>query len=88
MNDLIQKIDWVLEATAEKAAIKESLEWYLRNNLVRYKQLLQSDPSQMQLKDATRALMRFCTESMDWNTVLYRDCMAITSEGSSLAKRL
>lgn len=88
MSDPIQLIDTLLEKVGEKADVKESLEWYLRNNLNDYKQVLQSDASFLEIENATRALTRFCTESMDWSAPLYRDCCGITDEGAKMAKRL
>lgn len=83
MPDPMQLIDALLERVGEKADVKESVEWYLRNNLNDYKRALQSNASFQEIENATRALTRFGTESMDWNTSLYRDCCAITDEGQS-----
>ena len=88
MSDPIQLIDALLKRIGDKSDVKESLEWYLRNNLSDYKRVLQSGESAQEVENATRALVRFCTESMDWNTPLYRECCAITDAGTKQAKRL
>lgn len=87
MDELIQTIDMLLGKIAQKAASKESLEWYLQNNLKDYKAALQAKPSALEIRNATRSLVRFCTESMDWDDSLYQECCAITEKGMHLAKQ-
>jgi hypothetical protein len=86
MNELIKSIDALLLRLATTAAIANSMEWYLQNNLRDYKATLQRNPSARDIKNATDALTRFCTESMDWDNLLYRDCCDITARGGQLAK--
>lgn len=87
MDDIIKSIDELLAQIATKAAVKESMESYLQNNLRDYKSVLQVDSTPQDIENATRALTRFCTESMDWENPLYRKCCDITARGMKLSKR-
>ena len=87
MDELIQDIDSLIKIIDSRGVSKESTEWYLRNNLIDYKATLLSEDSTEVLNNATRALVRFCTESMDWSDPLYQECCSITAKGARLAKR-
>ncbi|MGY1490794.1 hypothetical protein ACW4YW_15415 [Methylobacillus pratensis] len=86
MEKLIQSVDILLKKITSKKVEKESLEWYLINNLNDYRTLLINNPSLIELENATRALIRFCTESIDWDSTLYKDCSEITTLGMRSAK--
>lgn len=64
----------------------DSLEWYLANQIRRYIVALESSTSKQEIENATAMFSRFCTESMDWDTSLYKKCAAITASGTKLAK--
>jgi hypothetical protein len=87
MQELIEAIDSLLSRLSEQSREKESLEWYLHNNLVDYKSALQCAETRQEIENATRALIRFCTESMDWDNELFRACTAITNQGIRIAKK-
>jgi hypothetical protein len=86
MTEIIQKIDDLLTQIRGGASIRESLEWYLKNNLINYRRAIEEDRSARDIDNATRVFARFCTESMDWDTPLYRSCMEIAEIGGKLAK--
>lgn len=86
MNDVIEYIDAILLKISPKSDAVESMEWYLKNNLQDYKKILQGSASLQEIENATRALTRFCTESMDWDNPLYKECCEITSRGMRLAR--
>ena len=86
MTDIVQKIEVLIDQLEAAAPARESLEWYLLNNLRDYRRTLQSGSSPLEIGNATRALVRFCTESMDWSSPLYKSCMEITALGGKLAK--
>ena len=63
-----------------------SLEWYLRNHLNDYLSSVEHADNPNDLKAPTRILSRFCVESMDWDTSLYKRCSLITGLGCMIAK--
>ena len=87
MNELIKSIDTLLGGIALKAVVRGGVEWYLWNNLNDYKAVLLANPSAREIENATRALLRFCTESMDWDDSLYKDCCAIAEIGNNLTRK-
>jgi hypothetical protein len=86
MQELIAAIDTLLELLSQKPRERESLEWYLANNLDDYKRAVQDASDKGGIEDATRALNRFCTESMDWDNDLFRRCSEIVNLGFKLSK--
>jgi hypothetical protein len=85
MLQIVQKINSLIEQIEGNAPAHESLEWYLLNNLEEYRSALEVSRSKLETDNATRMFCRFCTESMDWETPLYKSCMEIASMGWKLA---
>ena len=88
MSDPIQLISTLLNKVAGQADVEESAEWYLRSHLIDYKRVLLRKTSSQEVEFATGALMRFCAQSLDASTPLYRDCVEIAEEGAKLAVQL
>jgi hypothetical protein len=88
MSDPIRLISALLDKVAGRADVEESAEWYLRSNLIDYKRALLRKLSSQEIEFATGALMRFCAQSLDANTPLYRDCVEIAEEGAKVAAHL
>lgn len=65
---------------------KETLEWYLINNLSQYLAMVERTDEPIEIHNATSIFSRFCTESMDWDTSIYKKCMGITKIGFQLGK--
>lgn len=65
---------------------KETLDWYLSNHLKKYLVSVKKADKPLEIRNATGILSRFCTESMDWDTELYKKCTVITSIGFKLGK--
>lgn len=86
MNPLLERIDALLAELASQPSARESLEWYLQNNLNSLRRNLVSAGTKRDITNAARAFTRFCTESMDWNTELYRKCTVITELAFRLGK--
>jgi len=84
MMTLAQEIEALSAQIAESATVQGSLEWYLQNNLNEFASSVSNGGGD--LENASRALMRFCTESMDWDTSLYRAAISIAEGGLLLAK--
>jgi hypothetical protein len=53
--------------------------------LEEYRSAVEVSRSKLETDNATRMFCRFCTESMDWETPLYKSCMEIASMGWKLA---
>jgi hypothetical protein len=85
-QSVIESIDALMAKLQSEKLQKDSLEWYLVNNLRTYKDALLVATEGREVERATHALSRFCTESMDWNTELFRECTAITTKGMRLAR--
>lgn len=83
---LIAEVELLLKDINFQQPEKESLEWYLRNNLIDYLEDLKKIESPGDLKICTRILSRFCVESMDWDTPLFKRCTKITEIGLKIAK--
>jgi hypothetical protein len=67
--------------------IGESLEWYLINQIKKLISALGDAKSTQDIQNCVGVFSRFCTESMDWDTDLYRKCTEITALGFKLAKQ-
>lgn len=83
---LIAEVELLLNDISFKQPEKESLEWYLRNNLINYLENLKNIENPSDLKISTRILSRFCIESMDWDTPLFKRCTKITELGLKIVK--
>lgn len=85
-NQLINEVELLLGDLDVNSPAFESLEWYLRNNLADYLKKIKTSENSHDLKIATKILSRFCLESMDWDTPLFKRCTKITEFGLKLAK--
>jgi hypothetical protein len=88
MPDPIQLISALLNNLSDQADVEESAEWYLRSYLVDYKRALLRKWSSQEIEFATGAFMRFCAQSLDTDSALYRDCAEIADEGAKVAEQL
>lgn len=88
MPDPIQLISALLNEIAGRADVEESVEWYLRSNLIDYKRVLLRRTSSEEIEFATGALMRFCAEHLDASAPLYKDCAEVAEEGAKIAAQL
>lgn len=78
----------LLDKIGQQADVQESPEWYLRSYLVDYKRTLLRKWSSQEIEFATDALMRFCAQSLDTNSALYRECAEIAEEGAKMGAQL
>lgn len=88
MTQLITEVKLLIKELAAHESVKESHEWYLKNNLAIYLEELEKIKNTDELKIATRIFSRFCLESMDWDTPLFKRCTKITELGLKIAKNL
>ncbi|WP_161813348.1 hypothetical protein [Steroidobacter agaridevorans] len=88
MPDPIQSISELLNNLSAQADVEESAEWYLRSYLVDYKRTLLRKWSSQEIEFATDALMRFCSQALDTNGALYRECAEIAEEGAKMGAQL
>jgi len=85
-KELIDQVQLFLYELEKKEVLKESLEWYLINNLKKYVEKLNIAETSSQIKLATEKFDTFCIESMDWDTPLFKRCSKITELGLKLAR--
>lgn len=83
---LISEVRLFLNELEKGKPVKESLEWYLINNLKKYLEALNVAVNVKQVKDATERLDMFCIESMNWDTQLFKRCTEITKAGLKIGK--
>ena len=83
---LLEKTRSLLEEFKSSNPERESLEWYLINNLTNYLNTIDQANKPYVIKSATANFGRFCTESMDWDTALNKKCTAITEIGYQLGR--
>lgn len=86
ISQLLELIDLLRDDLKKKAPVKDSVEWYLLNNLLDYGKALASYKTHEEIGDATRSLSRFCIDSLDWDSEVFRACTEITVRGRRLAK--
>ena len=78
---LIKNIKIFIDDIEIIAPEKESLEWYLLNNLKEYFRSINDTKSSEEVKRVTQLFSRFCVESMDWDTDLFKKCSMLTRIG-------
>ncbi|OGT26075.1 MAG: hypothetical protein A3B71_04235 [Gammaproteobacteria bacterium RIFCSPHIGHO2_02_FULL_42_43] len=85
-QQLINEVQTFLQELKKNNPERESLEWYLINNLNRYLESLTAAGSAQEIKIATKILSRFCVDCMNWDTTLFKQCTKITHLGLKIAK--
>jgi hypothetical protein len=80
MEKLLQMINQLIQQIEVQSMKVESVQWYLLNNLKRFKDVAENNPSRHDIENEGRALSRFCVDSMDWGDDLFRAATAITEE--------
>lgn len=86
IDSLIGKIESRIAELRDFNVSKDSLEFYLLNNLVKYRQSLLSAESKQEIDNAASIFGRFCTESMDWGTKDYQAYISLSTQGYAAAK--
>lgn len=87
-DKLLNDIDNLLQTYCSAELMpKESQEWYLRNHLVDLKHAV-DDGSKAEVEKASRLLVRFCVDTMDWESDIYRDAAPVGEAGMKLSKRM
>ena len=85
---LIMEINQFLIELKDKSPISESLEWYLINNLESYLKGVNEANTSGDVENLSDILDRFCVESMDWDTEIFRRCTRLTKLGIKLSKSM
>ncbi|USQ13720.1 hypothetical protein J2N86_13755 [Legionella lytica] len=65
---------------------KESHEHYLKNHLINLANVLRQDKDANVLLMAAKTFIIFCTDSMDWDTLQYKNIIQIGVYVSRIAK--
>jgi hypothetical protein len=79
MQDLVDAVDELL-AHIQPAAHGDNLEASLRNHLTSFRVGAVAATEPRDVKNSARALSLFCTEHMNWDSDLYRRCMALVQK--------
>ncbi|WP_374572680.1 hypothetical protein [Phenylobacterium sp.] len=74
MKAVVAATDELLASIAARAETPDTLEDYLRNHLVAFREAASEAKVGTEIENAARSLSRFCTEHMDWNSDLFRQC--------------
>ena len=85
-QQLINQVQIFLEELKKKNPEKESLEWYLINNLNKYLTSLIIANTSQEIKIANEKLGMFCIDCMDWDTPLFKRCTEITNLGLKISR--
>ncbi len=86
IDSLIGEMDSRIAELRGLNAPKDSIELYLLNNLVKYRESLLSAESKQEVDNAASIFSRFCTESMDWGTKDYQAYIDLSTQGYAVAK--
>lgn len=84
--ELISELEKVIVEYDLQKSTPDTHEWYLFNNTKKYIDALKIAHTSMEVKNAATVYGMFCTESMDWDTELYKKCAALTEMGYKLAR--
>ena len=77
LRDMINSLISELDARSPHA---ESVDWYLLNNMRRFRDLVATSPSGHDLKNGVRVLNRFCIDSMEWNDPMFKAVTALAEQ--------
>ena len=78
MEELLQMLGSLIERIEKRQPQAETKEWYLLNNLLRFKEVSESARSQRDFENAIYVLSRFNIDSMDWDDPLFKETTAVT----------
>lgn len=78
MENLLKMVDDLISELEACAPARESVKWYLLNNLLKLRKVVANDPSKHDVENAVRVLNRFAVDSMDWGDPLFKAVTAIT----------
>jgi hypothetical protein len=79
MKDLVDAIDELLRYI-QPAAHGESIEASLRDLLTSFREGAVAATKPRDVMNSANALARFCTEHMNWDSGLYRRCIALVEK--------
>lgn len=78
-KEIIEIVNIVLENFCKGNIQKETLEWYLKNQLNTYLLAINIADTWVELDKANKILRGFLIDSMDWNTDIFKRCSEVTS---------
>lgn len=80
MEKLLKMVDDLISDLEARAPARESVEWYLLNNILKLREVAANDSSPHDVENAARVLNRFAVDSMDWGDPLFKAVTAITEQ--------
>jgi hypothetical protein len=85
-NELLNKINILIDEISSKCIDKESHDYYLRNHLINLSDVLEQKNNANELLRTAKTFMFFCTDSMNWDTTDYKSVVEIGMRASKIAK--
>jgi hypothetical protein len=84
---ILDLVDVVLSELSRQPPSRGTVEWYLEHHLLAFRRYLLRASSAGDVWIATTALDRFCRDSLDTGSDLYRKCAEIVELASKLSGR-
>lgn len=79
---LLQMLHSLIERIESRQPDAGTGEWYLLNNLRRFKDVAEKSPSQHDFENGAHILSRFTIDSMDWDDPLFKETTEIVRYAS------
>lgn len=84
VGELLNELNALAKIIDGKKPERETIEWYLLNNINTYISSIECAQSNNDVENASEVFSRFCTDSMDWDTDLYKMCSEIINRAFKL----
>jgi hypothetical protein len=83
---LINELEKLIAEHDLQKSTPNTHKWHLLNNTKKYIDALKAADTPIDVKNAVTDYGMFCTESMDWDTELYKKSSALTEMGYKVAR--
>lgn len=87
-ENLISEILILLSEIVNNHPGEETLEWYLLNYLKRYLEVINESESSEEIKKSSQIFSRFCMESMNWDSELFKRCSKLGNSGFKISNSM
>ena len=85
-KEFVELVDQLLRDIDLKSTRHGSREWYLRNHVYHLSENCHNSESAIEVRNSIASLVRFASESLDWNSELSKRVIQISEYHSSLIK--
>ncbi len=86
-EELLAKVKRLSAELESKKPAKESVEWYMINNLNTFEERIREAEIDDDLRVASRILTRFAVDSLDWGSPLMKSVEALSEEADEIWRR-